>query len=102
KLVLINPAYEAMIDLPRNELLNQTAFDIFRAKDAELIERYDSRAIEGGASVDYHECEVETPTRGVRVRATNRMVIRDAQGHAKYLISMIEDITDRRKSEQQI
>jgi diguanylate cyclase (GGDEF)-like protein/PAS domain S-box-containing protein len=102
KFVLVNRAFETMIDLPRNELLDQTLFDIYRTKDAELIDKADSESLQRGIGVNYKEYEVETPMRGLRVHATNRIVIRNAEGDAEYLIAVIEDVTDRRKSEQQI
>ena len=48
------------------------------------------------------EYEVEIPQRGTRVLATSRIVIRDKQGEPKYLALVIEDITERKRSEQRI
>jgi diguanylate cyclase (GGDEF)-like protein/PAS domain S-box-containing protein len=100
--VLVNRAFETMLDLPRCDLLGKTVFDIHRTKDAELIDRADSESLLDSAGVNYKEIEVETPMRGLRVQATSRLVIRDSQGDAKYLIAVIEDITERKKSDQRI
>jgi diguanylate cyclase (GGDEF)-like protein/PAS domain S-box-containing protein len=100
--VLVNRAFETMLDLSRRDLLGKTVFDIHRTKDAELIDRVDSESLLDNAGVYCQEIEVETPMRGSRVQATSRFVIRDIQGDARYLIAVIEDVTERKKSEQRI
>jgi diguanylate cyclase (GGDEF)-like protein/PAS domain S-box-containing protein len=100
--VLVNRAFETMLDLPRSDLLGKTVFDIHRTKDAELIDRADSESLQDSVGVNYKEFEVETPMRGSRVQATSRLVIRDSHGDAKYLVAVIEDVTERKKSEQRI
>ncbi len=45
---------------------------------------------------------MQTRTQGPRFHATKRIVIRDNDGDAKYLIAVIEDVTERKKSEQRI
>ena len=69
---------------------------------AELISRVDSATLTSGSGVNYEEYEVETPARGLLIQATNRIVIRNSQGDAKFLITVIDDVTERRKSEQHI
>ena len=39
-----------------------------------------------------HELELETPNRGLRIHATNRIVMRDHNDDPKYLVVVIEDI----------
>jgi diguanylate cyclase (GGDEF)-like protein/PAS domain S-box-containing protein len=102
KFVLTNRAFEAMLDLPQRDLLGQTVFDIYRAKDAELIDKSDREFLRENVAVSSNEYEVETPMRGLRTHVTNRIVIRDAQGDAKYLVVVIDDVTDRKQSERQI
>ena len=53
----------------------------------------------GACSSDY---EVEMPGGDMRVLTTNRIVIRDGQGIPRHLVVVIDDITDRKKSEQRI
>ena len=91
-----------MIGLPRNDLLGRTLFDIYPAKHAEPIDKTDTEYLTNSAGPNYKEFEVETPMRGLRVHATTRIVVRNDRGDAKYLIVAIDDITDRKRSEQQI
>ena len=100
--LLINRAFEAMIDVPQEKLIGKTVFDIYASDYAELISRVDSDTLTSGSGVSYQEYEVKTPARGLLIQATNRIVIRDLQGDAKFLITVIDDVTERRKSEQHI
>ena len=102
KFLLVNRALETMIDLPQDELLGKTVFDIYRDKAAEFIDTGDSETLHSADGFNYSEYEVESPKLGTRIHATSRIVIRDAEGDAKYLIAVIEDVTERKRSEQRI
>jgi diguanylate cyclase (GGDEF)-like protein/PAS domain S-box-containing protein len=102
KFVLVNRAFEAMLKVPRSEVLGKTVFDLYRTKDAERIDATDTDALAGEQGVYSSDYEVETPDGESRVLATNRMVVRDAQNAAKHLVVVIDDITERKKSEQRI
>jgi diguanylate cyclase (GGDEF)-like protein/PAS domain S-box-containing protein len=102
KYVLINRAFEAMHDMPRSELLDRTAFDIFKHDDATRITNNDIQSIEAPDNILVKEQDVESPKCGLRVQATSRMVIRDRAGEAKYLIVVIDDVTERKKTDQRI
>ena len=102
KFVLVNRAFEAMLKVSRNEVLGKTVFDIYRTKDAERIDASDSEALAGEFGARANDYEVEMPDGESRVLATNRLVVRDSQGLARHLIVVIDDITERKKSEQRI
>jgi diguanylate cyclase (GGDEF)-like protein/PAS domain S-box-containing protein len=102
KFVLVNRAFEAMLKVGRDEVLGKTVFDIYRIKDAERFEASDNEAIAGGVGSCSRDYEVEMPHGETRILATNRLVVRDALGVAKHLVVVIDDITDRKKSEQRI
>ena len=102
KFVLVNRAFEAMLKVPRSEVLGKTVFEIYRAKDAERIDASDNEALAnefGAHSTDY---EIEMPHGDTRILATNRIVARDSQGVARHLIVVMDDVTERKKSEQRI
>src|SRR6202043_3131022 len=62
----------------------------------------DNDVLRGSSDGKYLEYDVETPSDGTRIYATSRIVIRDNDGEAKYLIVVINDVTERKKSEQRI
>ena len=102
KYLLVNRAFETMLGIPRGDCLNRTAFDIHRPEDAQKIDDADTESIRDGDRVNYKEIEVNTPLRGLRMQATSRIVIRKSQGDAKFLIAVIDDVTERKKAEQRI
>jgi diguanylate cyclase (GGDEF)-like protein/PAS domain S-box-containing protein len=102
KYILVNRAFETMLGIPRSELLGRTTFDIHRPKDAKNVDDADTEAIQNSDRVSYNELEVDTLLRGTRLQATHRIVIKNNQGDAKVLITVIEDATERKKAEQRI
>jgi diguanylate cyclase (GGDEF)-like protein/PAS domain S-box-containing protein len=102
KYILVNRAFETMLGIPRSELLGRTTFDIHRPKDAKNVDDADTEAIQNSDHVSYNELEVDTLLRGARLQATHRIVIKNNQGDAKVLITVIEDATERKKAEQRI
>jgi diguanylate cyclase (GGDEF)-like protein/PAS domain S-box-containing protein len=103
KYVLVNRAFEVMHDMPRAELLDRTVLELFGHDDAERIHGYDLESLEAPDGVVFAEQEVNSPKSGaMRIQATSRIVLRDNSGEAKYLIVVIDDITERRKIDQRI
>jgi diguanylate cyclase (GGDEF)-like protein/PAS domain S-box-containing protein len=100
--ILINRAFEVMRGLPRAELLGRTVYDVHTAADARSIDDADSESIQSNDGVAYKELELNIPLRGTRLQATRRLVIKDSQSEPKYLIAVIEDVTERKKAEQRI
>jgi diguanylate cyclase (GGDEF)-like protein/PAS domain S-box-containing protein len=102
KYLLVNRAFEVMLGMPRSEVLNRTAFDIHLPKYAQLIDETDIESLQNPDCAGYKEIEVDTPLRGPHMQATSRLVIRNSEGEAKYLVAVIEDVTERKKAEQRI
>jgi len=102
RFVLVNRAFETMLKVPRSEALGKTVFDIYRPVDAERIHASDNEALAGEFGAYTSDYEVEMPVGETRILATNRIVVRDSQGMARYLIVVIDDVTERKKSEQRI
>jgi diguanylate cyclase (GGDEF)-like protein/PAS domain S-box-containing protein len=100
--VLVNRTFEKMLGLPRSRLLRRTVFDIHGAKEAELIDNADTESLRDSDRISYKEIDIDIPLRGMRTQATNRIVIKNDQGGPKYLIAVIEDVTERKKAEQRI
>src|SRR5262245_48970975 len=102
KFILVNRTFEAMIKVSRVEVLGKTVFEIYRPKDAERIDADDNEALTGGLGAHPSQYEIEMPGGESRILATNRLVVRDSQAIARHLVVVIDDITERKKSEQRI
>jgi diguanylate cyclase (GGDEF)-like protein/PAS domain S-box-containing protein len=102
KYLLVNRAFETMLGISRSEMLGRTSFDIHRPHDAKNIDDADTESVLDADHVNYKEIEVNTTVRGPRMQSTRRIVIKDAHGEAKFIIAVIEDVTERKKAEQRI
>src|ERR1700733_6339686 len=101
KFVLVNRAFQAMRGLGRDALVGKTVFAFYSERTAEFIDRMDSEVLHGHRDGKNLEYDVDTQD-GTRIYATSRIVVRDNDGEAKYLIVVINDVTERKKSEQRI
>ena len=102
KFMLVNRTFEAMLKVSRTEVLGKTVFEIYRTKDAERIDAADNEALAAGSGAHSNDYEIEMPGGESLILATNRIVVRDSEGIARYLVVVIDDITERKKSEQRI
>jgi PAS domain S-box-containing protein len=102
KFVLINRAYETFMGMPREQLMGKTVYQVFPPEDAELIVACDEAASSSDKPLVSVELAVRTPTNGLRVVTTSRLVVRDDKGGPSQLIAVIEDVTDRRAAEKKI
>jgi len=102
KFVLVNQRFEKMLGLPRDNLLGRDVYDIYPGNSAKLIDNSDTESLRPGAGVVSDEYEIEMPQRHTCTLATSRIVVRNTKGDPKYLVVVIDDITERKKSEQRI
>jgi diguanylate cyclase (GGDEF)-like protein/PAS domain S-box-containing protein len=101
KFVLVNRTFQAMRGLGRDALVGKSVFAFYNQRTAEFIDHMDSEVLQGHRDGKNLEYDVDTQD-GTRIYATSRIVVRDNDGEAKYLIVVINDVTERKKSEQRI
>jgi diguanylate cyclase (GGDEF)-like protein/PAS domain S-box-containing protein len=102
KYVLVNRAFQSMIGIDSKDLLGKTVFELYNSKTAAFIHKADQDALRDGGSARFQEYDVDTPHNGPRVFSTSRMVVPDRDGNPTYLVVLIEDATERKKTEQRI
>jgi diguanylate cyclase (GGDEF)-like protein/PAS domain S-box-containing protein len=98
---LFNRAYEELTGNTRDELIGKTAADIFSRERAEQIVRGDNEALELDGAVS-REHEIETVHNGIRLVSALKAVIRDDDGKPQHLLTVLDDITERRRAERRI
>jgi diguanylate cyclase (GGDEF)-like protein/PAS domain S-box-containing protein len=102
RFLLVNRAYESLLGIPRDQLVGGTVFDHFPEDVATRLTIYDDEAIEAHDRIVGGEFPMETKTNGRRVVTTTRFVVRDRNQQPQYVISMIDDVTERKRSEAKI
>lgn len=102
KFVLTNRAFEDALGLSGMKLAGKSAFDLFGNDDARGMEAADSECLRSSVGVLTREFNVNNPRLGPRILLAKRIVIHDQNGTAKYLLVVIEDVTQQRNAERRI
>jgi PAS domain-containing protein len=88
--------------MPRENIIGKTVYDFFRREDADSIADSDRQA----SSLDKYQVATEftlrTPANELRTVTTTRLIVHDDAGGPGHLITVIDDITRRRESENKI
>ncbi|HEY5380176.1 MAG TPA: EAL domain-containing protein [Pseudolabrys sp.] len=100
--LLINNAAEKLLGVDRNTMLNKTAKEVMPAASAAMIEAEDTKLNESGKPMFFDEHTIATPGNGTRIVTATRLSVMGADNKPQYLISVIRDLTERRRHEQQI
>jgi diguanylate cyclase (GGDEF)-like protein/PAS domain S-box-containing protein len=100
--VLVNRAGERYYGLSRDQMVGKTAHDIFPAATARFIAESDQALIKTGHEAFSDQHAVETPGNGTRIITTRRLPILGDDGKPQYLVTVIEDLTERKQAEAQI
>ena len=100
--VLINRAGENFLGLPREQMLGKTARDLFAPSEADAIQNRDRETLRSGQNLYIENMPVQTPVKGERLVTTNRVAIGGKDGEPQYLLSVLEDVTERRRVEAQV
>ncbi len=102
RFTLFNRAYEELTGDNRTRLIGKTAHEIFPAQRADMIVRSDNEALQTGRVVSTPEHLIDTLGNGQRLIKASKIAIRDESGESKYLLTVLDDITEQRRSEEHI
>jgi diguanylate cyclase (GGDEF)-like protein/PAS domain S-box-containing protein len=100
--LLINRAAEQYLGIDRHTMLGKTVHEILPKASAAVINAEDLRQINSGQVSFLNEHTVVTPGNGTRICTATRLSVKGADGKPQYLISVVHDITDRKRNEQRI
>jgi PAS domain S-box-containing protein len=99
---LVNRAAERIFDFPREEILGRRPHDILPKATADLFVASDKDALNEKGSPAVFEHRVATERLGERVLTTTKLPIKSQGGAPPYILSISEDITERKRAEEQI
>jgi len=98
--ILVNRQLELDTGLSREQMLGKTDFDLFARATAERLRADDRRVIETGEPASY-EGVTQFPS-GARSFLSTKFPVRDANGEVYAVGGLSTDITDRKRSEEQL
>ncbi len=99
---LFNRAYEELTGDRREDLVGKTADELYPRDRADLVVSADNKAMTSYRAVDIKEHFIPTIDRGPRLVTGKKTVIRDEDGKPEYLLTVLDDITDRRRADERI
>ena len=101
RFVRLNKAGENLLGYSREDLLGKNDYDLFPAAQADFFIAKDRAVLADRKLLDISEEEIETKLKGKRILHTQKIPILNADGSAKFLLGISEDITERKQSEEQ-
>jgi len=99
---LLNRAAENLLGINRADFLGKTSKDVIPAPTAELVEAEDLKLIKSGEILFLDEHAITTPGNGARIVTATRLPVKGADDKTQYLISVLNDLTERKRHEQRI
>jgi len=101
RFVRFNQAGEQLLGYPREALLGKNDYDFFPQEEAAFFISKDRMVLETGQQIDIPEELIQTKEKGVRILHTKKVPIPGADGRPQYLLGISEDITERKRAEQE-
>jgi diguanylate cyclase (GGDEF)-like protein/PAS domain S-box-containing protein len=99
---LVNRAAEALFDVPREQILGKRPHDILPKATAELFTASDEEASSHSEAATAFQHQIPNNRLGERILATRKLAIPSQNGAPPYLLAISEDITERKRAEEQI
>jgi diguanylate cyclase (GGDEF)-like protein/PAS domain S-box-containing protein len=100
--VLTNKVAEAQFALAREDIIGRTPSELFDPTPAERITADDEQALQSGDSLFIDEHRWESKALGVRFITSKRIIIRNQAAEPRYIINVVEDVTERRRAHEKI
>jgi PAS domain S-box-containing protein len=97
----VNKAAEVILGHPREELVGKDDYQFFPRAQADFFVAMDRRVLRDKQLLDIAEETVHTP-KGERILHTKKIPLLDEKGEAKFMLGISEDITDRKRLEDQL
>lgn len=101
RFVRINKFEEQMLGMTRDQLLGKNDFDLFPEDEAKHFTANDRQVLSNGKLLDIPEEEIQTH-RGDLILHTKKIPLLDENGIPRYLLGISEDITERKRAEQEL
>ena len=95
-----NKAAEELSGFERAALVGKNDYDFFPKEEADAFTSNDRQVLVSGQILDIPEEPLETAHQGTRYLHTRKVPIYSADGKAKYLLGVSEDITERKHDQE--
>ena len=100
--LLVNRVAETQFGISRDLIIGKTAHDLFPEAAAELIAADEEKTLQSPDGLFKDEHVWETQGMGPRYITSRRLGIRNSAGQARYIINVVDDVTERRLANEKI
>jgi len=100
--LLVNQVTEAQFGLSRDAIVGKTAHDLFPKAAADIIAADDEEALQSPEGLFLDERPWESQGMGHRYITSRRIGIQDQTGEARYIVNVVDDVTERRRADEKI
>jgi len=101
RFVRFNKAAENLLGYSRAEMLGKNDYDFFPKAEADFFTTMDREVLKTGELMDIPLETVQTRHQGERWMHTRKIPLFDESGQPQYVLGISEDITERRRTEDQ-
>ncbi|MEJ2623272.1 MAG: EAL domain-containing protein [Pseudolabrys sp.] len=100
--IYVNRAAETFLGVSRDAVLGKTTQQVIPKMSAGVIDAEDRTLVESGDTTFVGEHALETPANGTRIVTATRHIVRGPDNNPQYQITLVRDLTDRKRDEQRI
>jgi diguanylate cyclase (GGDEF)-like protein/PAS domain S-box-containing protein len=98
--ILINKSIEDAWARPRDQVVGRTADELFPTAAAEMVQQLDDIVVANPGRVHAEEVMIAPHGQDTRVVAMRRLAIAGPSGTPRYLLSISDDVTEKKQAEQ--
>ncbi len=102
RFVRVNKAVEDLLGYAKHELIGKNDYDCFPKDEADFFTAKDREVLADGHLLDIPEEPIRTRDGTMRYLHTKKIPIVDHDGIPQYLLGISEDITDRKRTEDEL
>jgi diguanylate cyclase (GGDEF)-like protein/PAS domain S-box-containing protein len=100
--VLLNASGEQHFGRVADEIVGKTSDEVWPRQFADMINHHDEQLLSSDGYLLIGEHEVHSVGHGPRFVTAKRIIVRDQTGDPRYLLGIIEDVTEKRLSNRRI
>jgi diguanylate cyclase (GGDEF)-like protein/PAS domain S-box-containing protein len=102
RFALLNRAGEELFGFSRDHIIGKTPHEVYEKERADRILIEDKNLLLSEQPIFIFDHAVPTPKQGVRLVTSKKVPIQGLDGTPEYILTMLDDVTERRKTEQRI
>ncbi len=99
--IVANRAFEQFAGVSRDQIIGNTATSVYMPEAAQMVAEADQAAVDSATGQTRTELLIEHGG-SMRLVACNRVIARNEKNEPEFLVSLFEDVTDRRSLSREI